>query len=536
MRMMNYEPIKIKTNCLKLCQLFLEPSKKASSNQNGYSSGRPQNANTMAIHNRFTEMGLINVLFPMLKSNRDAMRLEALKVFNIVARNEAARESMFRTGAFQSLLQLMRMKDEEIRLLIMEIVASYLPSNNVNIDALILKFNFDLLIQIFLEGPTAPERTTVTQTPQQLTQQSIRFCSFHILAHLSDYSRIHCVLLQNSVLTKILENVMKDNCENRTLTMVKQNVGDSGQIDIGMLGITSTSFLALLIMSNLSKYKDGQVGIIQNGGIALLVRCLKLVSDIQHQQRKFAKSNGQKKLMYQYPLPKEEFELLPKVVTRTIANMSSYPECQHGMTVGKDALLEALGKLMVNSAERTVIWNSLCTISNLCDDVANLYNIAKKDVLKQCMYHYLTQSDDMKLQSRVLRILYKLSRDEKSQQTLEESFRLSRIVEIVNLATQDEMRLDGLRYIVNLAHNTTFCDRIVESRAIEMMVKLSLLPSEPFLLEISRGFLALAQSGHSPLRSTMIKAGAVQRLISLKKTTQNDRIREWCTLTLQTFN
>jgi hypothetical protein len=543
-RMMNYEPIKIKIHCLKLCQMLIEPVK-----QNGnqtYNSGTKQSVVTQTVHNQFTEMGLINVLYPMLKSARENMKIEVLRVMNGIAKNEAARDAMFKIGAFQSILQMMRANDDESRLLSLEIVSCFLPSNNINIDALILKFNFDLLIQLFLNdknatNPVQNSSPTATTLQQQVERtDAIRYCATHILAHLSDYSRIHCVLLQQSVMQHILEMVMKEGSQTRVLNLLKQSAGESGQlIDAGQMGITSTSFLSLLILSNLSKYRDGQTIIYRNGGVSLLVRCLKVISDIHHCQRKF--SNGTqagsvKKVTFQYPLPKEEFDLLPKVVTRTIANMSSYQECQHSMTSGKDALLDPLGKLMVNSAERTVIWNSLCTLSNLCDDITNLSVISRKEVLKQCMYHYLTQSEDSKLQSRVLRVLYKLSRDEKSQSTLEEFFRLSRIVEIVNQATQDEIRLDGLRYVVNLAHNREFCNRVVESKAIEMMVKMSLSPSEPFVLEVARGFLALAQMANSQLRSTMIRAGAVQRLIALKKTTQNDRIREWCTITLQTFN
>ncbi|KAL0486196.1 hypothetical protein AKO1_001878, partial [Acrasis kona] len=177
---------------------------------------------------------------------------------------------------------------------------------------------------------------------------------------------------------------------------------------------------------------------------------------------------------------------------------------------------------MVSSSERTVIWNSLCTISNLCDDVNNLPVLAKKDILKQCMLHYLVQKEDVKLQSRVMRILYKLSRDDKSHAILEESFRVTKIVEVINQTTLDDMKLDAIRYVVNLAHNKDFCEKLLEGKAVEMMVKVSLCQSDPLLLEITRGFLALSQISSPQLRSSMIKAGAVQRLIALKKTSQNE--------------
>lgn len=442
--------------------------------------------NSSTILNKICRLGAIDSLFSMLKNANSTNQKDSLEILCYLTENEASREEIYNKGVFHSFLWLMRSESEEIQELAVTALSHYIPSEILHVDALILKYGLDFLIQFFVES----------------FNKNIVQATTKILAHVSEYSRIHIALIQPNVLKQAFNLLFEDNA----------------------MTLKSTMFGTHVILSNLSKYKEGQREIYKLGGLNHILKSLEQIA--LHFQSKIVPSLNKEDDMAQ-----SERLLLPKVITRTIANLSGSLEC-HSRIINENTL-ERLIDLIDSTGERTVVWNILCCISNLCDQPHNQRKLLSKKCITDCLYNYLNQREDEKLLSRSIRCIAILSKNVHIQEDLERFFPLQMIVPICKDIVHSEIQLDALRYIANLSHNYDFHETIIENDALGVIVKLSYFPLPVFHLEVARCLYNLSQNTNC--RSALIEEGAITSLMRLKSESKHEKVRRYCETALKKF-
>lgn len=431
---------------------------------------------------QLVKKGIIGPLYNLLKHDQISVQKDALRIYMHLSKCEKCQDEIFRSGAFHSILCLFRTSDIELQQLAIETVANFIQDNeNFRIDALVLKYGLDALINAFINERTPPDMLAAT---------------IKCLAHLSEYKRIHAVLLHKPVLRQVFR-----------LTL--NNMND----------IHSMTFSALLIISNMTKYKEGQIELFQQGGLDIILASLKAITYNQLNRREAIRDSG------------IDYDLLSKVITRTVANMSAAcPECQIKIIVY--GMLDPLVKLIMTSKERTVKWNGLCAIVNLCEVPQNQPKIISKDNVQDCLYHFLIEQDDLRLQSRALRCITILSRNPKLHSLLIDLFGVKPVIDLASTVHKNEILLDSLKYIVNLLQNEEFHPKIISAGAIPVIVRLSFLPIPVFQTEVARGLYHLAQNAKS--RAELIKDGAITRVLAMKES-NCEKVRKYCVNALRKF-
>eukprot|EP00817_Percolomonadidae_sp_ATCC50343_P007799 CAMPEP_0117420526 /NCGR_PEP_ID=MMETSP0758-20121206/1842_1 /TAXON_ID=63605 /ORGANISM="Percolomonas cosmopolitus, Strain AE-1 (ATCC 50343)" /LENGTH=440 /DNA_ID=CAMNT_0005202187 /DNA_START=157 /DNA_END=1476 /DNA_ORIENTATION=+ len=433
-----------------------------------------------AVLYKVCKLGIIEPLFAMLKGSGNNVQKDALHVLYLLSQNDQAREEIYNKGVFHSFLWLMRSENEDIQEYALKALSHFVPSENIHVDALMLKYGLDLLIQFYIES----------------FNNAIVNSTTRILAHLSEYARIHIMLLQPAVLKQTFSLIYEENSDTLKQTMFGSHV----------------------ILSNLSKFKEGQVEIQKLGGLPIILKSLHQIAEqVKPTNTEDVETEGDE-------MSETEKQLLPKVITRTIANLSGCADCQGAIL--KDAAIEDLVSLVLTSSERTVIWNILCCISNLCDSVQHQRKLISKKSVRKCLHQYLQKKDDVKLLSRAIRCISILSKNVHLQADLESTFPLSLIVKISNDVAHSEIQLDSLRYIAHLSHNFDFHDRIIEQGALQVVVKLSYFPLPIFHLEVARCLYNLSQSPH--VRPKLVDDGAVSALMRLKNESKHEKVRRYC--------
>mmetsp|Transcript_1671 Transcript_1671/g.5841 ORF Transcript_1671/g.5841 Transcript_1671/m.5841 type:complete len:1280 (-) Transcript_1671:3081-6920(-) len=440
------------------------------------------------------KLGAIEPLFAMLKNAANNVQKDALQTLCLLSENESARDIIYNLGVFHSFLWLMRSENEDIQEYALCALSHFVPSDNVHIDSVVLKYGLDLLVQFFIDS----------------FNKNIVRASTKILAHMSEYARIHIMLLQPAVLKQTFSLLLDD--DNSSLK--------------------STMFGAHVILSNLSKFKEGQNEIYRLGGVSIILKSLGQIALLVSRDQFPASSHNNDGA---YPdkdnMSDAERQLLPKVITRTIANLSGSAECQTKIT--NDHTLDNLIDLANYTGERTVIWNALCCISNLCDQPHNQRRIILKKSVTDCLFKYLTQKEDEKLLSRAIRCVAILSKNVHIQSDLEKLFDLKTIVTISSEVLHSEIQLDALRYLANLSHNYEFHSSIVEEGALKIVVKLSYFPLPIFHVEVARCFYNLSQN--AKCRPYLVEEGAVSSLMRLKSETKHEKVRRYSENALKKF-
>ncbi|EFC49522.1 predicted protein [Naegleria gruberi] len=432
--------------------------------------------------------------------------------------HEKAREEMYKTGFFHNLLSVMKelgangeeFVEEDVNTLkglILEAISNFVPSSSIHRDSLILKYIFDTVVEMFISVP-------VTATTNLLLETR----TLHILSQLSDYTRTHQIIYEARVVEHAFNLLQRD--------LNQQQVPpDQGAFVFSM---TSSTFLSMLLMSNLSKYKEGQRHIYDNG-LNPIIRLLKLSSSISEYKSKLEAAKTEMNIIFTpFAMSFDEYELLPKVISRTLANISTLPESH--FTFFKEIFLDSLASMILcMNGERTVIWNCLCTLSNLCEaDTMLQRKLISKSAIRDCLLKYLLENDH-KLQSRSIRCISKLARNESILTQIHDTFKISNIVRAMETNSMDECKLDGLRILFHFSQFEQFHPSFLKSGAIEFMVKITHSSVESIVVESLKNLLNLIFANDKSIKDTLIQAGTVDRLWELKKCEKSsEKVRRLC--------
>lgn len=298
--------------------------------------------------------GAVEILFSFLKSSHRDLQMESLNLFCHFSSLEQARAEIFNKGVFHTFLWLVRSENPQIQKIALKALTYFTPSENIQVDALLLKYGLDVFIKLCGEEDDVNNDTLVF--------------AFKLLAHLSEYNRIHSILLQLNILLKAFKILSTPE-------------------------INRTYFHCLLLLSNLSKFKEGQMEIFKQGGLDSVFKSMQLISVVSKLDK--------------VSIGAREVELLPKIITRIIANMSGCHECQS--IIASDSPLQTMAKLITMSTDRTVVWNTLCSISNICD--TNAKKVLRCADVRKLLTQFLTQVADTKLQNRSMRCLGVMSKN-----------------------------------------------------------------------------------------------------------------------------
>lgn len=439
------------------------------------------------------------------------------QVIRALSFHERAREEMYRSGFFHNLLSMMRelgTSNEEteeessiMKGLILDAISNFVPSSSIHRDTLILKYIFDTVVEMFISVPVQPTCTNLLLETRTL----------HILSQLSDYSKTHQILFEARVVEHAFNLLQRD--------LNQQVFPEQNPFVVSM---TSSTFLCMLLVSNLSKYKEGQRHIYDKG-LTPIIRLLRLSSAIAEQRNRYEQGKLDFNIVFtQNAMTYEEYELLPKVISRTLANISTLPESH--FTFFKEMFLDSLSTLIINmTGERTVIWNCLCTLSNLCEaDTMLQRKLIAKNGVRDCLVKYLLESDH-KLQSRSVRCISKLARNETILTQIHDIFKISNIVKAADSNSMDECKLDGLRILFHFSQFEQFHPSFLKSGAIEFMIKATYSPVESIVVESLKNLLNLIFANDKNIKEAITQAGTVDRLWDLKKSNKNsEKVRRLC--------
>ncbi|KAL9653009.1 hypothetical protein ABK040_015524 [Willaertia magna] len=446
--------------------------------------------------------------------------------------NERARNEMYQLGFFHSLLSMLRDESEEenLKLIALEIASNFVPSSNINCDALFLKYVFDTIVGMFEKTSRHVLSNEETLPNNHDHDTLIQLKSLHILSHLSDYSRTHDILGNPRILKIFLEILVRD--ISKQSTDYKEGM---------VVTLTSATFLATLLLSNLSKTKEGQQRIFKEG-LNSVIRSLRLVSLMaEYQYSKIITISATDEaptkpivLLSASAMTFEEFELLPKVITKTIANMSTFIE-SHTMLF-KETVLDSLSSLILYmKEEKTVVWNCLCTVSNLCEsDPILQQKLISKVNIKSCLLFYLLEDSDPKLQGRAMRCVAKLAKNEMLLIFINETFKLHNIVKSIEHNEYEECKLDGLRILAQFSQFEQFHIPLLECDTIELLVKSTHSSIDAIVIEALKSLLNLIYANDHNVKELLVKAGTIERIWELKRNHKSsETVKRLCTTALK---
>ncbi|KAG2375380.1 hypothetical protein C9374_010003 [Naegleria lovaniensis] len=439
------------------------------------------------------------------------------QVIRALSFHERAREEMYRSGFFHNLLSMMRElgtnnedTEEETNImkgLILDAISNFVPSSSIHRDTLILKYIFDTVVEMFVSVPVQSNCSNLLLETRTL----------HILSQLSDYTKTHQILFEARVVEHAFNLLQRD--------LNQQVFPEQNPFVVSM---TSSTFLCMLLVSNLSKYKEGQRHIYDKG-LTPIIRLLRLSSSIAEQRTRCEQEQLDFNIVFtQNSMSQEEYELLPKVISRTLANISTLPESH--FTFFKEMFLDSLSTLIINmTGERTVIWNCLCTLSNLCEaDTMLQRKLITKNGVRDCLVKYLLETDH-KLQSRSVRCISKLARNETILTQIHDIFKIPNIVKAADSNSMDECKLDGLRILFHFSQFEQFHPSFLKSGAIEFMIKATYSPVESIVVESLKNLLNLIFANDKNIKEAITQAGTVDRLWDLKKSNKNsEKVRRLC--------
>ncbi len=460
---------------------------------------------------------------------------ESLNLLNLLTSDPGCQTQIYNCGMFHNIILTLSSFNYEFKFLALEIISRFIPSKDASIDALILKYAFDILIQ-FIVIKLSDVSTDLGMETQRNIWKGIQFYSLHILAYLSDYNRIHSVLLQPHILRQVTSYLLEYKKRGSEWDTVPPSPPQTANYYILRSELTERSFLSCLLFSNLSKFRAGQQQIYDRGDsnciLLQLLRVFEITIDLS---RKIGVNNVD--TISNTIISKEEYVLLPKVVSRTIANMSSFDEC-HSFLL-KSGVIDTLIGAIQSIKERTVVWNSLCTISNLCDANQELPNSVHelfviKSELRAHLARFVLQKEDAKLQSRAMRIFGKLSRSPKTLASILTVFNLEKIVQFMEETNMIEVKTEGVRILTHcLTHFPQTEDKkLLDSRIVELSVKLSYSSDSTFLGDVCRLIYQISMLNQT-MSTALSNAGALQRLWQLKEVPATDKIRKYTSLAIK---